>query len=99
MSQKTCHVFAIVSLISAGVSLLLFGAMLDIVGLLFGILSFINIKKIQQSGQGGPAAQNTLKLAKIGIVVCVVAGLANMLTAAFLMPQMLAGTNVAGPTF
>ena len=99
MSQKTCHVFAIVSLISAGVSLLLFGAMLDVVRLIFGILAFTNIKKIQQSGNGGPAALNTLKLAKMGIVLCIVAGLANVLTAAFLMPQMLAGTNVAGPTF
>ena len=99
MQQKTCHTFAIVSLVCAGVSLIFFGAILDVVGFIFGIIAYVNIKNIIQSGHGSAAATNTLKLAKIGLILCLVAAIANVLTAAFLAPTMAAGTNMTGPTF
>ncbi len=99
MSQKTCHGLAIAGLILGCCSLLFGGAALDIIGFIIALIAFLNIKKIIQDCGNDVYAQNTLKLSKIALVVCCVLCAANLLTAIFLVPTMMNGTNVVGPTF
>lgn len=96
MSESRCRNFAIISIVCAGVSLVIGGALLDIVGFIFGIIAFTNIKKALAVKPDDAYVQNAFKLAKIGLVLCCVACIANMLTAAFLMPALMEGMAPTG---
>ena len=91
MDAKKCRTFGIISIVCAGVSLFLFGALLDIVGFVAGLVALINAKKLA-ANISDPYARDAVKLAKIGVVLSLVAFIANSLTAAFLAPTLLEGT-------
>lgn len=91
MDAKKCRTLGIVSIICAGVSLIVFGALLDIVGFGIGLVALLNARKLALSASD-PYALDAMKLAKIGVVLSLVAFIANSLTAAFLAPALLEGT-------
>ncbi|MDO4443269.1 MAG: hypothetical protein Q4B69_05275 [Slackia sp.] len=100
MDAKKCRTLGVVSIVCAGVSLLFFGALLDIVGFIIGLIALTNAKKLVAMNYSDPYANDAVKLAKIGVVLSLVALIANLLTAAFLAPALLEGTaNVSGPMF
>ena len=100
MNEKKCRSLCIASIVCAGVSLVIFGALLDIVGFVLGMLAFRGAKGLLAANPTDPYAQNAFKLARIGVVLSLVAFIANMLTAVFLMPQLMQGSmGVSGATF
>lgn len=101
MNEKKCRSLGIASIVCAGVSLVIFGALLDIVGFVLGMLAFRGAKGLLAANPTDPYAQNAFKLARIGVVLSLVAFfIANMLTAVFLMPQLMQGSmGVSGATF
>lgn len=100
MNEKKYRSFGIASIVCAGVSLVIFGALLDIVGFVLGMVAYRGAKNLAMANPADPYAQNALKLAKIGVVLSLVAFIANMLTAVFLMPQLMQGSmGVSGATF
>ncbi len=88
MNKSTCRNLAIAGIVCAGISLVIGGALLDIVGFVLGFLSFSNSKKMGGATSGDPYVENAYKLAKIAIVVSLVAFIANLLTAVFLAPVL-----------
>lgn len=99
MDAKKCRTLGIVSIVCAGVSLIVFGALLDIVAFIIGFMALLNARKLAASNTD-PYAQDAVKLAKIGVVLSLVAFIANALTAAFLAPALLEGTvNTSGAMF
>ena len=99
MNQKTCHTLAMAGLILGGISVIFGGFLFDIVGFVCSILAFRNSKKFLAEHPMDPYSLNTFKLAKIALVVCCVLGVANVMTAAILLPSMMSGTSVSGPMF
>lgn len=96
MKESRCRNFGITSIVCGGISLVIGGAMLDIIGFVFGMIAFINLKKIVAVKPEDNYVQNALKITKIGLVFCCVACIANLLTAAFLMPQLMSGVAPTG---
>ena len=87
MNEKKCRSLGIASIVCAGVSLVIFGALLDIIGFVLGMLAFRGAKGLLAANPTDPYAQNAFKLAR-------------MLTAVFLMPQLMQGSmGVSGATF
>ena len=100
MNEKKCRSLGIASIVCAGVSLVIFRALLDIVGFVLGMLAFRGAKGLLAANPADPYAQNAFKLARIGVVLSLVAFIANMLTAVFLMPQLMQGSmGISGATF
>ena len=99
MDVKKCRTLGIVSIVCAGVSLIVFGALLDIVGFIIGLVALNKGKSFARNSTDA-YAQDAVKLAKIGVVLCLVAMVANLLTAAFLVPSLLQGAgSISGPMF
>lgn len=99
MDAKKCRTLGIVSIVCAGVSLILFGAWLDIVAFIIGLVALVSARKLA-AGSTDPFAHDAVKLAKIGVVLSLVAFIANALTAAFLAPALLEGAvNTSGAMF
>ena len=68
MNEKKCRSLGIASIVCAGVSLVIFGALLDIVGFVLGMLAFRGAKGLLAANPADPYAQNAFKLARIGVV-------------------------------
>lgn len=88
MNKSTCRNLAIGGIVCAGVSLVIGGALLDIVGFALGFAAFSSARKMNVSASSDPYVENAYKLAKIAIVVSLVAFIANILTALFLAPVL-----------
>lgn len=100
MDVKKCRMLGIVSIVCAGVSLILLGAILDIVGAVIGGIALYYGTKLLKTMPNDVYAQDAVKLAKIGLVLSLVAMIANILTVVFLAPAVLEGTaNVTGAMF
>lgn len=99
MDGKKCRTFGIVSIVCACVSLILFGALLDVIGFVFGMIALNKSKKLVVAASQDIYARDAMKLAKIGVVLSLVAFIANLLTAAFLAPALMQGGGVSGPMF
>lgn len=69
MNEKKCRSLGIASIVCAGVSLVIFGALLDIVGFVLGMLAFRGAKGLLAANPTDPYAQNAFKLARIGVVL------------------------------
>ncbi|MDO5042018.1 MAG: hypothetical protein Q4D92_00715 [Slackia sp.] len=99
MDAKKCRTLGIVSIVCAGVSLIMFGALLDVVAFIIGMIAMVNARKLTVNSTD-PYAHDAVKLAKIGVVLSLVAFIANMLTAVFLAPALLEGTvSMSGAMF
>lgn len=91
LGLNKCRNLAIVSITCAGISLVIGGALLDTVGFIIGFLALSSARKHVAANASDIYAQNALKLCKIGVVLCLVACIANLLTAVFLAPAILGG--------
>lgn len=89
LSKSTCRNFAICGIICAGISIVIGGALLDIVGFVIGFIALTSAKKMIAAMPGDAYVENVLKLAKIAVVVSLVAFIANILTAVFLTPVLV----------
>ena len=98
MDQKVCNGLAIAGVVFGALSFFVSG-IFALIGFLLSLIAFINIKKVLKMEPNNPYAENTMKLAKIGLVVCIVLFIASILTTAFLTPNMEAGTSLMGPVF
>ena len=96
MDAKKCRTLGIVSIVCAGISLIVFGALLDIVAFIIGFVALTGARKLVMANTDDVYARDAMKLAKIGVVLSLVAFIANALTAAFLAPALLEGT--VGPS-
>ena len=67
--------------------------MLDIVGFVIGFIALTSAKKMIAAMPGDAYVENVLKLAKIAVVVSLVAFIANILTAVFLAPVLVDQAN------
>ena len=88
LSKSTCRNFAIGGIVCAGISIVIGGALLDIVGFVIGFIALMNTKKMLDTTPGDSYIENANKLAKIAVVVSLVAFIANILTAVFLAPVL-----------
>ena len=88
LSKSTCRNFAIGGIVCAGISIV-GGALLDIVGFVIGFIALTSAKKMIAAMPGDAYVENVLKLAKIAVVVSLVAFIANILTAVFLTPVLV----------
>ena len=88
MSKSTCRNLAIGGIVCAGISLVIGGALLDIVGFVIGFIAFTSARKMNAATPSDPYVENAYKLAKIAVVVSLVAFIANVLTAVFLAPVL-----------
>lgn len=73
LSKSTCRNFAIGGIICAGISIVIGGALLDIVGFVIGFIALTSAKKMIAAMPGDAYVENVLKLAKIAVVVSLVA--------------------------
>ena len=89
LSKSTCRNFAIGGIVCAGISIVIGGALLDIVGFVIGFIALTSAKKMLAAMPGDAYVENVLKLAKIAVVVSLVAFIANILTAVFLTPVLV----------
>ena len=89
LSKSTCRNFAIGGIVCAGISIVIGGALLDIVGFVVGFIALTTAKKMIAAMPGDAYVENVLKLAKIAVVVSLVAFIANILTAVFLTPVLV----------
>lgn len=91
LSKSTCRNFAIGGIVCAGISIVIGGALLDIVGFVIGFIALTSAKKMitAMPGDADAYVENVLKLAKIAVVVSLVAFIANILTAVFLTPVLV----------
>ena len=89
LSKSTCRNFAIGGIVCAGISIVIGGALLDIVGFVIGFIALTSAKKMIAAMPGDAYVENILKLAKIAVVVSLVAFIANILTAVFLTPVLV----------
>ena len=74
---------------NAGIGIVVGGALLDIVGFVIGFIALTSAKKMIAAMPGDAYVENVLKLAKIAVVVSLVAFIANILTAVFLTPVLV----------
>lgn len=93
LSKSTCRNFAIGGIVCAGISIAIGGALLDIVGFVIGFIALTSAKKMIAAMPGDAYVENVLKLAKIAVVVSLVAFIANILTAVFLTPVLVDQAN------
>ena len=93
LSKSTCRNFAIGGIVCAGFSIVIGGALLDIVGFVIGFIALTSAKKMIAAMPGDAYVENVLKLAKIAVVVSLVAFIANILTAVFLTPVLVDQAN------
>lgn len=93
LSKSTCRNFAIGGIVGAGISIVIGGALLDIVGFIIGFIALTSAKKMIAVMPGDAYVENVLKLAKIAVVVSLVAFIANILTAVFLTPVLVDQAN------
>ena len=93
LSKSTCRNFAIGGIVCAGISTVIGGALLDIVGFVIGFIALTSAKKMIAAMPGDAYVENVLKLAKIAVVVSLVAFIANILTAVFLTPVLVDQAN------
>lgn len=96
-SDSSCRGLAVAGIVCGGVSLVVFGALLDIVGFVIGLVAFMGARKLSAEHPENAVAQNALRLSKIAMIVCLLAGIANFLTALFLYP-MLMQTMASAPS-
>ena len=89
LSKSTCRNFAIGGIVCAGISIVIGGALLDSVGFVIGFIALTSAKKMSAAMPGDAYVENVLKLAKIAVVVSLVAFIANILTAVFLTPVLV----------
>lgn len=88
ISKPTCRNLAIGGIVCAGISLVIGGALLDIVGFVLGFIALTSAKKMFAVNPNDSYVENAFKLAKIAVVVSLVAFIANVLTAVFLAPVL-----------
>ena len=93
-NERSTHEFEQVNLpqlciVCAGISIVIGGALLDIVGFVIGFIALTSAKKMIAAMPGDAYVENVLKLAKIAVVVSLVAFIANILTAVFLTPVLV----------
>ena len=93
LSKSTCRNLAIGGIVCAGISIVIGGALLDIVGFVIGFIALTSAKKMIAAMPGDAYVENVLKLAKIAVVVSLVAFIANILTAVFLTPVLVDQAN------
>ena len=93
LSKSTCRNVAIGGIVCAGISIVIGGALLDIVGFVIGFIALTSAKKMIVAMPGDAYVENVLKLAKIAVVVSLVAFIANILTAVFLTPVLVDQAN------
>ncbi len=93
LSKSTCRNLAIGGIVCAGISIVIGGALLDIVGFVIGFIALTSAKKMISAMPGDVYVENVMKLAKIAVVVSLVAFIANILTAVFLTPVLVDQAN------
>lgn len=88
LSKSTCRNFAIGGIVCAGISIVIGGALLDIVGFVIGFVALVSARKMNAATPTDAYVENAYKLARIAVVVSLVAFITNMLTAVFLAPVL-----------
>lgn len=81
--------FAIAGIVCAGVSIMVGGTFLDVVGIVFGGLAYSRSRKSLAANPANAEARNAFRLARIALITCSIAAVLNLLAAIFLMPAIL----------
>ena len=72
LSKSTCRNFAIGGIVCAGISIVIGGALLDIVGFVIGFVALVSARKMNAATPTDAYVENAYKLAKIAVVVSLV---------------------------
>ena len=91
MNVKTLKNLSIASIVCAAVSLFFGGVLLDVAGLVLGIVALSKLKSAAAGADASNQASDVAtvsKLSKTGIVVCAVALVLNFVSAIFLAPVL-----------
>ncbi len=88
-SPNTCRGFALAGLLCVGISLIIGGALLSLLGIVFAAYGYVNAKRLVQANAQDVYAAAALRLSRNVLIFGIIAGVLNLLTAVLFYPALM----------